>query len=61
MLWKSFAFRFYSTFATKISFPDEIPPTTTVPEVMTQKHEMEDLEKQLLDALDKLAGNYGEK
>ena len=47
----------FPTFATRFNFPKE---TTSLPESTTPKVDVEKLEKQLLDVLDRLAESYTE-
>ena len=45
----------FPTFATRFNFPEE---TTPLPESTTSKVDVEQLEKELLDVLDRLAQSY---
>ena len=45
----------FPTFATRFNFPEE---TTPLPELTTSKVDVEQLEKELLDVLDRLAQSY---
>ena len=52
---------FYSTFGKKVNFGGELSSTTELPRSSAVTQNIEDLEKQLLDVLDQLAGKYEEK